>query len=252
MANIIIKIYRAKIIPGTDDYTDLGDSTYRFKDFYMIGDIVLTTAGGTKIGTAITQKLGFFNATPIIQPINTTDIKDALVNLGLLASGGATPLNLDGGIFDTSGEIRSNGTRVNHNLTVYATGTVYVLTADSLLLDFGTTDPSLTINAAGTYLISSRVRIDYNAATFAASRTVALKLRRTNNTAADLTSAATSAKTDIITTLTYTMGIYNLPNVIYTTTNTDDIIQLFGSIDVVPTAGSIDAVEADIQAVRLY
>ena len=33
-------------------------------------DIILDTTTGTKIGTATNQKLGFFNATPIIQPID--------------------------------------------------------------------------------------------------------------------------------------------------------------------------------------
>lgn len=40
---------------------------------------------------------GFFNATPITQPVNTTDLRTAIINLGFLASGGATPLNLNGG-----------------------------------------------------------------------------------------------------------------------------------------------------------
>lgn len=60
-------------------------------------NVVLGTAAGTKIGTATTQKLGFFNATPIVQPASTTDLRTAIINLGLLATGGATPLNLNGG-----------------------------------------------------------------------------------------------------------------------------------------------------------
>lgn len=52
---------------------------------------------GTKIGTATTQKLGFFNATPVVQPSSTTDLRQALINLGLYATGGASPLNLNGG-----------------------------------------------------------------------------------------------------------------------------------------------------------
>ncbi len=32
-------------------------------------NIVLSATTGTKIGTATTQKLGFFNATPVIQPV---------------------------------------------------------------------------------------------------------------------------------------------------------------------------------------
>ncbi len=56
-------------------------------------NLSLGTVTGTKIGTTTTQKLGFFNATPIVQPVAATDIKVALVNLGLLASG-ASPLDL--------------------------------------------------------------------------------------------------------------------------------------------------------------
>lgn len=46
--------------------------------------------------------------------------------------------------------------------------------------------------------------------------------------------------------------IYELPDVIYTTSNKDDIIQVWGSTDVVPTAGSLDAVEASIIATKLF
>ena len=70
----------------------------------------LATGGsaGTKIATATTQKLGFFGATAVVQPGNTSDIRTALVNLGLLGSGGATPLNLNGGVL-TPGKITSSG-----------------------------------------------------------------------------------------------------------------------------------------------
>lgn len=60
-------------------------------------DLVLGTTTGTKIGTGTTQKLGFFNATPIVQAVNTTDLRTLLINFGLLATGGASPLNLNGG-----------------------------------------------------------------------------------------------------------------------------------------------------------
>lgn len=47
-------------------------------------NISTDTTTGTKIGTATNQKLGFFNATPIVQP--SGDIATALQNLGLVAS----------------------------------------------------------------------------------------------------------------------------------------------------------------------
>jgi hypothetical protein len=61
-------------------------------------NLILGTTTGTKIGTATTQKLAFYNATPIVQPTATaaaTDaattqtlangIRTALINLGLWA-----------------------------------------------------------------------------------------------------------------------------------------------------------------------
>lgn len=137
------------------------------------------------------------------------------------------------------------------SLAVYAAGTVYSLTNSAAALAFGTTSPTLVINKAGTWLISARVRLDYAGATFAAVRTATLKLRRTNNTAGDLTGATCALKTSIITTLTFSMPNAVIPTVVYTTANTDDSISIFGSLDVVPTAGTLDAVEAEIVATKL-
>jgi hypothetical protein len=40
-------------------------------------NIVTDTTTGTKIGTGTTQKLGFFNATPVVQPTAVADATDA-------------------------------------------------------------------------------------------------------------------------------------------------------------------------------
>ena len=136
--------------------------------------------------------------------------------------------------------------------SVYAAGTAYSLTNTAAALNFGTTDPVITIDTAGTYLIMGNVRLDLNGATFAAVRTATVKFRRTNNTAADLTGGTTASKTPIVTTLSHTMATIPLPPVIYTTANTDDAITIFGDVSVVPSAGSLDAVEASIVAVRIY
>jgi hypothetical protein len=63
------------------------------------GNVVLGTTTGTKIGTATTQKLGFYNATPVVQPTAVADATDAATvitqlnalltrmrNLGLIAT----------------------------------------------------------------------------------------------------------------------------------------------------------------------
>jgi hypothetical protein len=52
-------------------------------------NLALGTTTGTKIGTATTQKLGFYNATPVVQPANTVAIDTLLVDTGLRAAGGS-------------------------------------------------------------------------------------------------------------------------------------------------------------------
>jgi hypothetical protein len=48
-----------------------------FAPFECAGLIVTDTTTGTKIGTATTQKLGFFNATPVVQQAAVADATDA-------------------------------------------------------------------------------------------------------------------------------------------------------------------------------
>ena len=79
-------------------FTNAGATTLNFDTTLADGvDFILNTSTGSKIGTATTQKLAFFNSTPIVQPANTTDLRQALIDLGLYATGGATPLDLNGG-----------------------------------------------------------------------------------------------------------------------------------------------------------
>ena len=63
------------------------DTTLTMQD---AANIVLQTTTGTKIGTNVNQKLGFFNATPISQP--SGDVVTALRDLGLIASGATVAL----------------------------------------------------------------------------------------------------------------------------------------------------------------
>jgi hypothetical protein len=65
----------------------------------LAGDLTISTHNiitdgttGTKIGTATTQKLGFYNSTPVVQP--TGNIITALQNLGLVASATITESNV--------------------------------------------------------------------------------------------------------------------------------------------------------------
>lgn len=140
-------------------------------------------------------------------------------------------------------------------LTVTASGTPYNLTATPALLDFtggGSVDPSLTITSPGDYLLFARVRLDYaGGCSFVARRTVTIKIRRTNNTPADLTGATDSFSTQIIAVQTFIAGTVHLVAIPYTTANSTDILQLWGDVSVVPSAGSLDASEASIMVLKL-
>ena len=61
-------------------------------------NIALGTTTGTKFGTATSQKLAFFNSTPIVQVVATTDLGVALSNLGLRAAGTAYPITTSGAV----------------------------------------------------------------------------------------------------------------------------------------------------------
>lgn len=142
-------------------------------------------------------------------------------------------------------------------LSAYATGTPYDLTTSPALLNFGTADPSITITEAGTWMIMARARLDYFFAQYASDdHDFTLVLRRTNNTPADLTNSSTTFKMrEVATSYSYhTAGIINLPTVFYTTTTTTDIVQLWGSLEVLPDNtpfGSIRCYEAEIVAIKI-
>lgn len=133
---------------------------------------------------------------------------------------------------------------------IRAAGTAYTLTTTPALLALGTTVPRVTLNAAGTWILLPSVYIRGNGATFAANRTVTCILRRTNNTAVDVANSNAVCDTNVVATTTYAIPVV-MPAIVYTTTNTNDIIEVWGSVSVLPTAGSVDCIRAQLVAFRI-
>lgn len=79
-------------------------------------DIAFGTSTGTKLGTTTSQKIGAFNATPVVQPVATTDLGTVLSDLGWRAAGTAYPIT-------TSGAVTLTGA-IAMNATTLATDTV--------------------------------------------------------------------------------------------------------------------------------
>jgi hypothetical protein len=104
-----------------------GDCIRTVSDVVAIPDadnISFGTVTGSKIGTATSQKIGFWNATPVDQPAVNVDLLDSLQEVGLIASNaGDTPLNLSAGTF-ACGTVTCTGLTVNGNTTLNASITI--------------------------------------------------------------------------------------------------------------------------------
>ncbi len=82
----------ATVVAGASTITSVTDNRQCFPVAGSIAEgvnLVLGTATGTKIGTATAQKLGFWNATPIVQP--TAALQAALTDSTASAATGTIP-----------------------------------------------------------------------------------------------------------------------------------------------------------------
>jgi hypothetical protein len=74
------------------------------------------------LGQTTSDQIGFYGVPEITQPTSTTDLRVALINLGLLASGGATPLDLNGGALKAGSlAVGTSGGTILRDLTASAT-----------------------------------------------------------------------------------------------------------------------------------
>ena len=111
-------------------------------------NIILGSSNGTKIGTATTQKIGFFNATPVPQQGAVTTaqgIADALTSLGFLAAGSVVPSGGGGSSWTSVTSVAASAT---------ATANVYhLITADSVILTLP--NPASSTDRVGVKVTSS-------------------------------------------------------------------------------------------------
>lgn len=117
-------------------------------------NIVLDTTTGTKIGTATTQKLAFYNSTPIVKP--TGDVATALSNLGLVA----TPTVAA----DTVGSANEATDTTCFPLFITASGTQTLQPKNNTGLTFNSNTASLgaTLMTATTSVTSATFRASSN------------------------------------------------------------------------------------------
>lgn len=113
-------------------------------------NVYLDSTTGSKIGTAITQKLGFWNATPVVQPIGTTDLRQAMINIGIYASGGASPLDLNGGSLTANNGTFAGDVAVNGGDLTTSAVTFNLLAGATTLTNMGGSGATASTNVIST------------------------------------------------------------------------------------------------------
>lgn len=230
--------------------TSIGASQYRVSDYQKADGTPLAIGAnfnyGTNPGNVVTQDSTITSASTIGTPHSYASRIDGTEVLKVYAESDGAGGIQNPGIF-------VNGGRLLTTLSAYGAGTAYAFTNTAAAIDLGTTDPSITITTAGTWKITACVQVTYTGATVVAE-TATLKLRRTNNTAADLTSSSITLDLPVSTTLTNTYGTVMLPAVYYTTVNSNDVVTIFANVSAALGAGTIDAAAGGtwIVAERLY
>jgi hypothetical protein len=135
------------------------------------------------------------------------------------------------------------------NAAAYAAGTAYTLTATAAQMAFGTTTPALSGLTPGTYLIFGRVNFKSVGATLVNTDTITSYLYDTS-VPGIIPNSSTVLNCPAQTTLTNTLAVIQTPPILYVVTSVS-VIQLWGVMNVIPSAGSVTAVEASIVAVRV-
>lgn len=134
--------------------------------------------------------IGFLGAAAIVRPASTTDLRTALINLGLYTTGGASPLNLNGGALTAaagsfSGNISQTGA------TTLSTGSGAVSLNGPITVNPGTATSAVTITQ-GTITSAAVIPINSTVTWNAAVAFTAWKLNVTNTS-----SSATSLLLDL-------------------------------------------------------
>ena len=148
--------------------------------------------------------------------------------------------------------VEVNGAPLLTAASAYGAGTAYTLTTTAAAVTLGTTSPAITLPYAGTWRVTYGVQLNYSGATIT-TQSAAIKLRRTNNTAADLANSSLTLVLPPATTATYTAENAT-KTVIYTTSLANDAVTIFANLDVAAGAGSVTAAAGGtwILAERLY
>lgn len=154
-----------------------------------------------------------------------------------------------------AGDGGAGGNRFLHNrdVEVVAAGSAAALTGSMATLDFGTTDPSVSVPSAGTWIVWVTVQLELNGATYAAGEyTISVKLRNTTDSTdiGDTYVIPILRAVTGITTTTATIGTFTFP--VKFSLSAAKTVAIQAQLSATPSAGSVEASKAKITGARLF
>lgn len=227
------------IVTGVDPTTN--QVTMDYLDYATDGAVPATLQVGTK--AVVGGPRGPASANPIAIANGGTG---ATTLAGAQAALGATPWAIGyGGTGATTKATAQTALGLGQDpLISTVTGLSQAVTASATQV----AGSDVTMPAAGNWLVGGQVAITVTGATFAASRTVTVKVR---NTTQGVDVVTTTVQTGIITTATNPDQVVVIPPVNYSGGSVNDHLQIFVSISVINSAGTYAVASATLCAVPL-
>ena len=136
--------------------------------------------------------------------------------------------------------------------SAYAEANGTPLLAPDDAVEFATISPAITLSSDGVWMLTARISIDNgNGNATVAGETLTFKLRRTNNTPADITETICEWIIPAVVSNGGTLLSITLPVAIYTASGSDDAIALYAEVSAIANAGAYVPVEASIIATKI-
>lgn len=248
------------MVSGATTYLTIGSSSTFNQSLTQLSSYTALISSVALSYTAISTdalKISYSSSSLSYLGISSTSVDSLTKSSGSLSYVGISSLTAANQVLTLSSAAASYTAVSTFNVlgsgpSVYSgVGAGYTFTTTTNTITVAGSSVTVTIGAAGTYLLFGEANVTYNAATFAASQFLTLVIYRQNNTPGIITNTFVQPKLRIVTAITDNAGFYEVPVVVYITTNANDVLSLHGSITAAPSAGSLQANKASLLAIRI-